>query len=264
MSLTPHPTLLLLPPRLSIGKARGGDRRGKGARVASGRGGSSSASTGTCLLDGRVASPLPPSAREEDNSGGAKELERQRWLRALSGEGFSSSALSAATCLLRRRPLSPSLPTHLIIVWRPLEARTCAGPPWPGLAVTLPSRTPPTNAVMAPSTTTCHPTTVLNRSPPPMPLSWRDRKHQSRTTRWINQESKSSGIDEEGEQRQDGGTPAQPPPAARGGIRERGWGMGLRKWGRERGEGREIERVESVTGRSHVFYFLKNAYWTVM
>lgn len=199
MSLTPHPTLFLLPPRLSIGKARGGDRRGKGARVASGRGGSSSASTGACLLDGRVASPLPPSAREKDNSGGAKELERQRWLRALSGEGFSSSALSAATCSLRRRPLSPSLPTHLIIVWRPLEARTCAGPPWPGSAITLPSRTPPTNAVMAPSTTTCHPTTVLNRSPPPMPLSWRDRKHQSRTTRWINQESKSNGQTKEKE-----------------------------------------------------------------
>jgi hypothetical protein len=40
-------------------------------------------------------------------------------------------------------------------------------------------------------------------------------------------------------------------PVARRRRRER-LGMGLRKRGRE---GREIERVESVTGRPHLFYF---------
>jgi hypothetical protein len=48
--------------------------------VASGGGGSSSAFVRAHLLDGDVDSPRPPLAREEDDNGGAEELELCRWL----------------------------------------------------------------------------------------------------------------------------------------------------------------------------------------
>jgi hypothetical protein len=48
---------------------------------------------------------------------------------------------------------------------------------------------------------------------------------------------KSRGIDkDEGEERRSDSAPARLVPVARGGRRESGWGMGLRKRGREIGE----------------------------
>jgi hypothetical protein len=52
-------------------------------------------------------------------------------------------------------------------------------------------------------------------------------------------------------------------PCSKGRDKRERLGNGIEEM-RER-EGRvEIETVESVISRSHLFYFLKNAYWTVI
>lgn len=83
-SLPPLPFLLsVLPPYLSISRARGDRRQGRGARVASDGGGWGAASGGgeSSLASGPLAhafstaatSPQTPAAREKDNNGRVDE-----------------------------------------------------------------------------------------------------------------------------------------------------------------------------------------------